>query len=142
MKVFKNLFGKGNKINASEIAVAPNLLLPNAVIVESGSNANGIYVRYGDGTQICTLRIDTTDQAITDAYGSLYIGSRIWTFPKPFINASAIVSAPLFKYGTSASWGACMTAGRANATMRIYDNVSRSAGIMTYIGFMAIGRWK
>ena len=57
MKIWKNLFGKNEKINADEIAVAPGLLLGGAVIVESGSNANGRYVKFGDGTLVCTREI-------------------------------------------------------------------------------------
>lgn len=57
MKILKKLFNTSDtKIHIDEIALqiggAPKLL-SEAVIVESGSNANGKYIKYGDGTMIC-----------------------------------------------------------------------------------------
>lgn len=59
MKILKNLFGDNTKIHADEIIVGTSLLnrlLGASVIVESGTNANGSYVKYGDGTMICYAR--------------------------------------------------------------------------------------
>ena len=46
-------------------------------IVESGSNNNGNYIKFADGTMICYLNIRVTDQAINNQYGTsaLYFGT-------------------------------------------------------------------
>ncbi len=68
--------------------------VPTGAIIEEGSNANGHYVRYADGTQICTSPDWSLD--ITTATGSLYRNSspQSWTFPAAFVGTSG-VKAPL-----------------------------------------------
>ena len=48
----------GEIITTSGLADAIPEFAPNAVIVESDSNANGRFVKYSDGTMICTLSYD------------------------------------------------------------------------------------
>jgi len=59
--------------------------LGGAVIVESGSNANGEYVRWGNGTQGCwhlhELKDYTTNRLRTN-----------WVYPKGFINNPVVIS--------------------------------------------------
>ncbi|MEF2104659.1 hypothetical protein V3396_31805, partial [Pseudomonas aeruginosa] len=55
--------------------------IPSGAIIERGANANGDYVRYADGTQMCWFNASVTDQAIDVPYGSLFTGTRSWSFP-------------------------------------------------------------
>lgn len=57
-------------------------------ITESGSNENGYYVRFDDGTQICMHKVYFPSVAITSAYGSLYRqeSNNFWIYPAPFTN--------------------------------------------------------
>lgn len=58
--------------------------IPTGAIIERGSNANGEYVKFADGTMICTHEIATG--AISATQGALYISSSLsWTFPSVFI---------------------------------------------------------
>ena len=43
----------------------------NVGIVESGSNANGHYIKFGDGTMICSQQFSLTT-TITNSWGNLY----------------------------------------------------------------------
>ena len=67
--------------------------LPTGGLVERGSNANGEYARFADGTQICmhTFSLDTILSAgagtFADPYRTAPIG---WTFPAAFIAAPAV----------------------------------------------------
>ena len=108
-----------------------------------GVNENGSYLRLPDGTQICWLNISVTDQAISDPYSDiLYTGSRIWTFPMPFISSPA-VSCGIFKWGSSASWGSLSSqSSSSTVTLRGYDIIPREAGTTCLIQAIAIGRWK
>lgn len=49
-------------------------------MIESGSNSNGYYVRYSDGTQICWQNFNENNLAVTGVGGSLY---RSATFTAP-----------------------------------------------------------
>jgi hypothetical protein len=139
-----------SNVNLLDRVYTPNNILgivtqsndvPTGAIIESGSNANGNFVKYADGTQICILNITVTDQVINSAYGSLFQGTRVWTYPASFSSAPS-VSAPCFRWGTSASWGAVGAAPSATAvTLRGIDVSSRATGTNVVINAIAIGRW-
>ncbi|MBY6135031.1 hypothetical protein KUV61_04275 [Nocardioides marinus] len=57
-------------------AVSQSGGLPTGAVIERGSNTNGRYVRFADGTQICTHRKN-----------ALTTGAETWTFPADFIEA-------------------------------------------------------
>lgn len=105
------------------------------------TNENGTAIKYPDGTMICTLQTTVTDQAIANAYGSLYQSTRTWTFPVPFISRPA-VSCSEAQWGTGCSWGAIRGVDKTSATLRIMDAFSRPTGTNTYFSAIAIGRWK
>lgn len=110
-------------------------------IVESGSNTNGNWIKYSDGTMICWNRVVVTDQTISNAYGSLYQGVRAFTFPQTFISAPTGLCNE-FKYGNGASWGTINGTTTTDIACRGFDIVSRATGTNCYIGWMAIGKWK
>jgi len=51
-------------------------------VVESGSNVDGEWTRWADGTQICTVNGDLTASA------SAHILRYVWTFPVSFISTT------------------------------------------------------
>lgn len=114
--------------------------VPTGGIMERGSNANGEYIRFADGTQVCWMTINVTNQAINTAYGSFFQGSRAWNLPAAF---AAVPSAACshFKWGSSASWGAISGASETVVTLRGLDISSRPTGTSTEIGAIAVGRW-
>ncbi|MCV6162985.1 hypothetical protein [Pseudomonas aeruginosa] len=115
--------------------------IPSGAIIERGANANGDYVRYTDGTQICWFNASVTDQAIDAAYGSLFTGTRSWSFPIAF-SGSPTVSVGLFRWGTGAGWGTVGgIASASGITLRAFDIVSRATGTATSISAIAVGRW-
>ncbi len=110
-------------------------------VIESGSNASGNYIKFADGTLLCTYNATVTDQAITDAWGSMFTGTRTWSYPASFISSPSVI-ASIFRWGTGASFGSCWSNSEAAATMRVYDISTRAIGEFTILGFVAIGRWK
>ncbi|HGN2665421.1 TPA: hypothetical protein ACKR04_000688 [Pseudomonas aeruginosa] len=122
-------------------AVSQSSGVPTGAVIDRGSNANGEYVRFADGTQICTMSINVNDQAIDSAYGSLFQGARTWSFPVAFSGVPA-VSVGLFRWGSAASWGSVATLpSTTSATLRGFDIAARPAGTSTAISATAIGRW-
>ena len=121
---------------------ANDIALNGNSIIESGSNSNGNYIKYADGTMICYMNISVTDQAINNAYGSnLYQSTRIWTFPVAFVDNNVSVCCSQFQWGTSASWGTVVGSDKNTATLRGIDAFSRATGTETKIQAIAIGKW-
>lgn len=57
-------------------------------IVESGSNANGNWIKYADGTMICTQTLNLNDVNVNSTWGNLYVYTEVdntWhNFPQEF----------------------------------------------------------
>jgi hypothetical protein len=81
------LYGQGNILGT----VSESSGVPTGAIIESGSNANGQFVRYADGTMICEV-IDIGNLTSTTATGNMFCSSSYstWTFPSAFIGVPAI----------------------------------------------------
>lgn len=115
---------------------------PTGAIVETGSNADGTYVRFADGTQICRHQLDTTAGGNTStATGSLFWqnADTTWTFPAAFI-AGPTVPQPA-GVRTDRVCGGTITgiAGTTSVTMRAWSSTTLAASIA--LRCIAIGRW-
>lgn len=109
-------------------------------IVERGSNANGEWVKFYDGTMICWRFHTVTDQAISTAYGSLFIGARSYTFPVAFSAVPAVAIGECH-WGTAAPWGTAINTSVSTFTARFFDVSSRATGTSMDISWQAVGRW-
>ncbi|WP_376786885.1 hypothetical protein [Stutzerimonas nitrititolerans] len=58
--------------------------VPTGAIIERGSNANGEYVRFADGTQICTNDRVHESPGPTSLANGFYWESVSWSYPAPF----------------------------------------------------------
>lgn len=162
---FENLPSTNTPINADNLNLLQNNIenaitetqtnlentttnLENAIngILESGSNDNGSYIKYADGTMIVYKTVyGTTD--ITTVWGNLYVSSdvNLGAFPIPFITRPTITVSPQTQTGTqyilvgngSGSYG----------TETIYGTVclarpNSRTGVAYVLDIVAIGRWK
>jgi hypothetical protein len=104
----------------------------------SGSNANGSYVQFADGTQICWFT-DTVSPDATLALGSIFRSSagRAWTFPSAFIAAPTCSA----MCETSSRWA---TASATTTTSLTYGHLCgvSSASLTQVTHLTATGRWK
>lgn len=114
--------------------------VPTGAVIERGSNANGEYVKFADGTMICQQYIASQNVTIA-AFGALFAGAApAWTFPVAFVGVVPSVTVDAFTSGrlTLLAHGAAhsLTA----ASMSIID--PSGAGTFTYaLKYTAIGRW-
>lgn len=110
--------------------------IPTGAIIERGSNANGEYVMYADGTQIC-WNYNAGSLTSTTASGSLFRTTTevTWTFPKVFIVAPVAIASPNLASRFSAV-GAITT---TSVDFRHFSAVTAAGAIDTML--MAIGRW-
>lgn len=121
------------------------LKINDTLIIESGSNANGNYVKYNDGTLIQYNNTTVNDQAISNQYGNtgLYTGTRTVTFPISFLDTNYMAICGEFKWGTGASWGIISSRNNKNwMTIMALDFISRDAGTNTDVSWIAVGKWK
>lgn len=120
-------------------SVSQSAGVPTGAVLEYGSNANGDYIRYADGTQICWLETEGKI-GINRAYSKLFLGVYDWSFPAIFASIPA-VNCSNFKWGTSASWGTVGAISNSSAQLRGLDILSRAPRAGTQISATAIGRW-
>lgn len=104
--------------------------------VERGSNANGEYVRFPDGTQICTHNVS---MSCNSAIGSIFqtTAEETWTFPAAFVNAEPFVTA--MSRSNIGIWGRGRPNSASTASVRLLSAVSITTPQTTDL--LAIGRW-
>ncbi|MBD1602472.1 hypothetical protein, partial [Pseudomonas typographi] len=116
---------------------------PNGSIIETGSNTNGRYVRFADGTQICTLQISCG--AITAAVGSLWgTGTNTGTsFPAAFSAEPVVVATAYTPSGSSDGvFAACyikptQTSWGYYRALVAVNSLANGA----WVNLIAVGRW-
>lgn len=103
--------------------------LPTGAVMESGSNANGSYIRFADGTQICSRKQLST----------LSGAGETWTYPASF-SASPVAFATARTAG-----GQCRVVSTENITPTAFQvHTFDGAGANTVspaVDVMAIGLW-
>ena len=128
---WRQVFNAGNIVGT----VGQSGGVPTGRVIERGSNANGEFVRFADGTQICT-RI-TSVANVSTALGALFRSDDVaWTFPAVF-SAAPFVTASV---DSPECWG--MTSGAPSTltvNLRALAAVSKAASQV--VRAVAIGRW-
>ena len=110
--------------------------VPAGAIIERGSNSNGEYVRYADGTQICWHDI-TENSAIAVGFMGGFRGALgYWTFPRPFVDDSIVAT------GSTANAMSVQlpTPAFDAVAVHVFAVASQAAESRT-AHCMAIGRW-
>lgn len=115
---------------------------PTGAIVERGSNSNGEYTKFADGTLICwfTRSAESTANNSSGGTTNLYFSSEVGlTFPATFVGTTPTVtpSASLSSGGTS-SWPSVRGRSLTGTSLALISNVQNAAA---YLGYTAIGRW-
>lgn len=149
MRVLKNLFGDGSKIHADEIVVGTSLLsrlLGTSVIVESGSNENGTYVKFGNGVCIAQHRIVVGSVSIP---GNTYTPPINWVKPTEFLFTGSSAYSEFASFSGISGTGnpLSMITTKGGWTGALFDhrgyNTNNSEPITTYyVDLFAFGVWK
>ena len=110
--------------------------------ITTGSNANGTWIRFPDGTQICT-KIITISMKIETADGSMYYGTRtsLGDFAMPFTEAP--VESLLLTTGPSAFLDVARDITATSAgSVNLYKSLKMPTVGDYPIHVIAIGKWK
>ena len=110
-------------------------------IEESGSNDNGSYIKYSDGTMICTKKVKGTID-ITKTWYMLYTGSlNLGSSPQTFITTPVVNYSMIGEYAfLGGSLSAKPTIDNLGSIMLIRP--SSQSNTSYEIDIVAIGRWK
>ncbi len=99
--------------------------VPTGALFEPGANANGGYVRFADGTQICWHALTSSDtSAVT------------WTYPAAFLTTPKVAASPGGGASIQLTWQA---RGTTSVDWNAFD--LSGARVSVTIDMMAIGRW-
>ncbi|MFG5864174.1 hypothetical protein ACFW0B_23560, partial [Pseudomonas sp. CR1201] len=111
--------------------------IPTGAIIERGSNANGAYVKFADGTLICTHTV-TANTAIATAFlGGFRGAGQLWAYPAGFVAAPSFSAVPV---SLNAISGVGTGVGINSATWVATAVDSQTAANIT-MSLLAIGRW-
>lgn len=111
--------------------------LPTGAIIERGSNANGDYVRYADGTQIVWKYNAVMPSAPVGGTSQLAV-----TYPIAFAGAFAVVnSATVSPYGNNDQYGVIGVANNSSTGIIFVARNGTTAAQQFSLNYMSIGRW-
>lgn len=109
--------------------------VPTGRVIERGSNANGGYVRFADGTQICTGR--RVIKAASDA--TVGVKSASWTYPASFQASPEVRPTILTDRPDQRGNASTSTPGTTAATIFYHEGSGIAADVSASL--TAIGRW-
>ena len=109
--------------------------VPTDAIIQRGSNANGEFVRFADGTQICWVLSEV--QEIATVSGGVH-QSALYEINLPAAFAGDYVGS-VSVTGTTIAWGNARRVGVASAQVRLFRGTSDSSPV-SYIACF-FGRW-
>ena len=133
---------EGGKV---DIGWLPVVGLMGSAIIERGNNANGEYIKWADGTMVCT-KSATVQSGPAETWGAIFaLPAHIGSFPAAFTDKPFV---SVYVYSPTA--GHLMTSNSPNLdpTQIIEVDAIRPTGVsvgtqypVTY-SLLAIGRWK
>ena len=124
--------------NSGELTEIQKFLV-GKVLIESGTNTNGRYLKYDDGTLICTINTVLLSLSMLNANGTLFKSlDQTWTYPATFLEISSLSgictgSDTVFPVGVS-------TVNLLQYKYRVLRIASATEDIR--VELLAIGRWK
>ena len=121
--------------------------VPTGAIIERGSNSNGEFVRYADGTQICWFRLSQfsidNDNTFTRQGLTVYQNNFTWSFPASFSSSLDIAIQSDFRQNSDqfVSTHNNLRPTETSVELRNFSLSSFSSFARVRIGAIAIGRW-
>lgn len=111
---------------------------PTGAIIETGGNANGRYIRYADGTQICWN--EGASVTTSTVAGSVFVSpSTAFTFPIAF-SANPVVQPFARPTGSVLAWAAQGSTAVSATQCSVYV-AGVTAAVSAFPGYVAFGRW-
>lgn len=113
--------------------------IPYGTIVETGSNANGNYIKYANGTMICYNNISQTVNITSSYEGEYYVGTGTINYPVSFV---AVPTVTVTLAQNSALLRFNFTSLYADRFNGYISKLQSKSNVNVIIQYIAIGRWK
>lgn len=130
-------YGPGNVVGD----VSQSAGVPSGALIEQGSNSDGAFIKYADGTQICWASRSFADVDITAASGGAYRSELFAVdFPMAFTAAPTLTLSGSRQDGNWDVWtiSSSVTASQFNGLhMKLTSDSSQSRSV----DYIALGRW-
>lgn len=122
-------------------AVSQSGGVPTGAIIEQGSNAQGSYVKFADGTMVC-WRTYNVVSTTTQTWGGGFISNPLLTlaFPAAFVGVPTVAPCCQWVSGEASSVALGFAQSVTSTTVGLYAFSGVSSG-GTRLGFIAQGRW-
>ena len=115
----------------------PNLV-PTGAIMEAGSNANGQYVKYADGTMICRINIGDTGETISSVLQNGWYNSVLnYSNPATFVGGTVRLASSDTRLGSVIRYAHWTVANNALTCSSLSEHNRH-----VRIEIVVIGRWK
>ncbi|QWT54887.1 hypothetical protein KP626_07215 [Christensenella sp. MSJ-20] len=122
------------------INAADGFYVSGSPIIDSGNNENGNWVKFSDGTMICSNKISASVDA-TIPCGNIYFGyAPVISFPQPFISNPVVTMGLEDNDFISIAFYGLNESGTGQYRLYVYSPNSLTKTISYY--YIAIGRWK
>jgi hypothetical protein len=134
-----DVYAKGNILGT----VSESSGVPTGAIIERGSNANGEFVKYADGTMICTKNIGNVDPVTTATMATIPYWADDWTYPSAFVASPSLSTSGATRSGTGGRGWATHTNARSTTSCNFRHTSMSSAAFdnVQQVAYTAIGRW-
>lgn len=117
--------------------------LEQSIVLETGSNSNGRWIKYGDGTMECFGQINVT-ATLTSTWGGQFTSGLTYitlTYPQTFTSVDYIDASGLSSTGPMPCKAYFMTIGLSSGTYFLATGASTTS--RTYVlRYKIVGRWK
>jgi hypothetical protein len=136
--------GIGKMHENGVLDVEGDMYINGSKILESGTNSNGYYIKYADGTMVCSHKLTiTTTFSASNGFGStsgtVYYGYENWVFPATFIADPVVVATNAYASGYLSPNAKVRN---TTATSTAVSVAATPQGVDILIMLLSIGRWK
>lgn len=107
-------------------------------IIERGANSNGEFVKFADGTLICTFN-RSASLAMAGYSSGVYFGQFTWSFPAQFNGGVGFVGAS-YADNFAPGWASCVSTNSTQCVITCYSAGASNTGTFTQV--TAVGRWR
>ena len=120
--------------------------VPTGAIIESGSNSDGEYTKWADGTQICT-GFDPVGVTTSTARDNVYFATKsAIDFPHDFVGDIPVAAVSGVRDGVSPVaggffWPAISEPGSVTLTTINYGIIGTNDSVVGSYQYIAVGRW-
>jgi len=145
MKIWKNLFGKNDKISASEIAVNKDLLVSDAIVIEASGGKNYGWLKFANGVILewfneiaDPAKFSQTTNTMQNL--NLYIYQLNFTFRGSFKTVPTVITNGNINGGIGLTSFLTFSTNNTSTVLRAVSLFPVKENIRYSI--LAIGRWK